>query len=216
MSDKLHITEKLLVSLQEKMSWKGSGTKSDPIVINSSLGLSQRVKFKKLSKTLIIKDITLGEIFLMKCRNITLDNCKIYYLKIIASHNIVVKNCSIVHGNLKYCRESTFQNNNLHSNYAVYRISEAGINKGDHTMKFLQRLYIVPFIILNIISILAFISLNFIMGLSSLLASIIPLSPFIDIRIKKSFVKDFGPVIFINNSARTLEDLTTKYKDFII
>ncbi|MFX1345888.1 MAG: hypothetical protein ACFFBC_14945 [Promethearchaeota archaeon] len=198
------------------MSWKGSGKQSDPIIIDSIKGLKQHIKFTHLDTFILIKDIEIGEIFLIKCKNITIDNCRIYYLKIIASHSVMIKNCSIVHGNLKYCRGSTFQNNILHPDSSAPYISEAGSKGGDSTMRYLQKLYFIPFLIVILISFFVLIFKNYVLGIGLLVSSSIFLSPIIDMEIKKRLVKKLDSNTFKNNITDELEDLCSKYEQFAI
>jgi hypothetical protein len=213
---RININRKKLLPLQDKLSWKGTGNQPDPIIIDSIKGLKQHAKFTHLNAFIIIKDIEIGEIFLIKCKNITIDNCRIYYLKIISSHSLMIQNCSIVHGNLKYCRGSTFQNNVLHPESSAHYISEAGSKGGDNALRYLQKLYFIPVFIIILISLFTLLYKNYVLGLGLIISSSVFLSAIIDIEIKKRLVKKIGSNVFRNNITDDLVDLCGKYKQFAI
>ncbi|MFW9879446.1 MAG: hypothetical protein ACFFG0_40735 [Candidatus Thorarchaeota archaeon] len=212
MSDKLHITEKLLVSLQETNSWKGSGTESDPIVIDSIN--KSRLKFKKISRYILIKDITVWEMYFIKCKNIAIDNCKIGTLTFEECNYISVENCRIINGELTYSRECKFRNNQLDKRWASNTLTVEGVKESEGGMVYVQRIFAPMFIIFIIISILCFSFSKLSIGFMLLFASLIPLLIVINIRMRRRHIKNLGPNIFENNKAAVFEDKAFDYKEY--
>ncbi|MFX1350552.1 MAG: hypothetical protein ACFE92_17915 [Promethearchaeota archaeon] len=207
MSDTIHINPKSLNLIKKRLSWDGNGEHSNPIVIDSLRGLKEFIKFKKISMYVLIKDIALSGIQLVKCMNITIDNCSIAELTLTACSNITVTNSKIVDGNLVYCRNSTFKDNILDRDYANYRFNEKGSKQSDNGQKYLQKIFIPTAIIVITLSIIGFVISDLLTGFFFLIAFLIPLSIITDIRIKKGYTKNLGPNTFENNKTDTLREV---------
>ena len=133
MYNTLRINQKSLNVLRERIPLNGTGVESDPLIINSLKGLNNFVRFKKILLHIHIKNIIIGGIRLLKCRNFTITNCSIANLNLSACSNITVLNCKIIHGDLTYCRNSTFKNNTFDRDNAYHRFNEKGIKQSDIT-----------------------------------------------------------------------------------
>jgi hypothetical protein len=214
MSGTTYISRKSLNKYKEKLSWKGFGNESEPIIIDSINGLKRFIKIKNTSKYLHIKDIEIFEIQLIKCKNIIIENCKLINLILIACSNLTIKDNNIVDGNLSYCRENNFKNNLLDQKWAAHTLSEDGSKAGDNKMRYLQTIFIVPAIIVISLSILGFFFKDFLTGFIFFFTSLIPLGILINIRKKKMFTRNLGPNIFQNNKIESLKDFYSKYEDF--
>ncbi len=133
MNNTLRINQNSLNVLRERVPLSGTGEESDPLIIDSLQGLNNFVKFKNISCHIHIKDIIIGGIKLLKCRNFTITNCSIADLNLSACNNITVLNCKIIHGDLTNCRSSTFKNNIFDRDNAYQRFNEKGIKQSDIT-----------------------------------------------------------------------------------
>ena len=109
----IEFNESNIIEFQKKLNWSGKGTKDDPIIIESVKGLKELLRFSKIRSYIIIRNITLCELKIRYCKNISIQNCNIYYFWIEFCHDITVKSSSIVHFNVEFSKNCIFSNNNL-------------------------------------------------------------------------------------------------------
>jgi hypothetical protein len=201
----IHISEKSLTKLQLRYGWHGTGIKEDPIIIDSIEKIRLILKFKNINSHILVKDITVYDVRIVKSRNITIENCKVFQIDIEASYNLTIKKSSIINGKLRYCRESLFENNIFHKTSAAVDLSEKGSNRGDRLMRVVQRGALIGSFLLLILMNIALFSLNAL--ILSLFVYVIPLIFFLGIQMKKKFIKGFERNKFINNWYGDLEDI---------
>ncbi|MFX1340567.1 MAG: hypothetical protein ACFFDK_18300, partial [Promethearchaeota archaeon] len=93
----IEFNENNLIEFQKKLNWKGSGTKDDPIIIESLEGLKELLRFKNIRSYIVVRNISLSELKIRYSENITIQNCNIYYFWIEFCHDILIEGSSIVH-----------------------------------------------------------------------------------------------------------------------
>ena len=200
------ISNKTLSKIQAEMGWKGTGSQEDPIIIDSINGVVNVVRFKNISKYIMIKNISQWKIKLIKCQNIIIENCEIAFLKILGSHHINILNSKILVGTLHYCRDSIFKNN-IYDPDVIIDFSENGAKFAEKKIDRIVKVVLIVFLIIFIIAVLFFIFLGHFEGIYFSILSLLPLAFYIYYRDKRIFVKALGPIIFENNKTGDLRHL---------
>ena len=129
-SKKLYLGKNSLKRISKEKSWKGSGTSEDPFVIDSNDDVPLEFIFTTGNAHIRLKNLLLRKLTLIRCKNMTIENCEILHLRILNSHDITVKDCSIVKIKNVFSRANVFQNNatvpeivkSLEKNYGENRI----------------------------------------------------------------------------------------------
>ena len=108
---KTKITDNSITDLRTKMGWRGTGTESDPIIINDLLGLKPKIWIRRGSLQYVIQDVV---VYNLKCRNtqnIVIENCKINEFELEGCYNITIRNNSILELDFVYSKGCTLESN---------------------------------------------------------------------------------------------------------
>ena len=106
---KIRYKEQELIELAEKLNWKGSGAKNDPLIIDTNEGLPQMFTISANSLFLNIMNCKFEHIILDNSQNITIDNCSIDILGIYESSTNFIKHSTLPELNLEHCSDNYFK-----------------------------------------------------------------------------------------------------------
>ena len=76
----LTIGRSRLNKLQLKYGWQGKGSQEDPIIIDNVQGLPPHLRFEGCQAYIIFRNVPVFELFIERCKNITIEGCKLYRL----------------------------------------------------------------------------------------------------------------------------------------
>jgi len=88
-------SEDRIKQLAIELKWKGTGTSNDPVIIDGSKELPQRIMISNSSAFINIVNCQFVSIIVDTCQNISFDKCSFEILGILRSSNIVVNQSSI-------------------------------------------------------------------------------------------------------------------------
>ena len=160
------ISLKSLPKLKQKYGWKGEGIFSDPLVIDNIDGLQPFMSFKTNDLFIHIKNITVFHISFKRCKNITIENCKIGSLRLERCSFISVRKNKISEIPIIYSRACNIEGNqiskeNIDKDHSIY---EENLDKVIEILCFayfaIFPLLIISFIEVNIEQILLFLFLG--------------------------------------------------------
>ena len=110
----IEFSEQRLHEYRNNLNWKGDGTESNPIIIESLEGLNQYLRFKDIKSHIIIRNVELCEFYVQSCQNFSIENCTVYYLWINYCRNVKVEKSTIVNIDMRFSGACTVRNNNFH------------------------------------------------------------------------------------------------------
>ena len=89
------LTESDLKDLALDKSWKGSGTKEDPLIIDSANDLPQELQILNSNLYILLEGCKIDNLSLTGSQNITVSDCRLDLHHIVKSSNCLVRNSSI-------------------------------------------------------------------------------------------------------------------------
>lgn len=107
---KIILNKDTLKILVKRLGLRGSGTKQDPIIINSTTNIPVKIFFSKVDCYLVLRNLNLSNLNLYRCQNITIENCRIDNLVFNRCKHIVVRNSSIMKIENVLSRANVFKN----------------------------------------------------------------------------------------------------------
>ncbi len=121
--------EDTLLEYKQQLNWKGSGTKSDPLIIDNLGRLNLCIHFKKIRFHIIIRDLTLCECYILQSENIKIEKCEIYYLYIKLCHDLKIEESSIAIINVRTSRGNIFRKNKFTEYNMKHYLSPPKVDK---------------------------------------------------------------------------------------
>lgn len=102
------------------MGWEGEGTKEEPIVITGN-NIPVKLLLSKNDYYLVLRNLNLPNLTLYRCRNITVEDCRINKLVLNRCQHVIIKQNSIMKVETCFSRANTFERNEIrriaNSNY---------------------------------------------------------------------------------------------------
>jgi len=108
------ITDKNSEALKKEMRWEGTGSKTDPIIIEHLRDLPPILKFYKGRLHYHIKNLTIDKLTCHKTQNITIENNVINYLKIEECYNLNLVNNKILKRKVAFTKGCAFIDNKIY------------------------------------------------------------------------------------------------------
>jgi hypothetical protein len=107
---------------------EGKGNKENPIIMDSLTLTPDSFYIKNNNKQFIhLKNLDKNHISLEVCHNIIIENCRLNYLEVYNSTNIIIKNISIRKSiKLGYCQEILIQDSSINK-IKLYQINSIKI-----------------------------------------------------------------------------------------
>ncbi|MFW9990104.1 MAG: hypothetical protein ACFFC3_15780, partial [Candidatus Odinarchaeota archaeon] len=99
--------EKDILNLAQTLNWKGNGTETNPIIVESVERLPQIFSITS-NLYITIKSCVLDHLILYNCQNISIESCSFNILGILKSSKSQIKNSKISTLNLEYSRNIYF------------------------------------------------------------------------------------------------------------
>lgn len=105
----IRYSEEDIIKIGRKLSWNGTGTESDPLVISNEEGLP--LKFAFIESRLYIKFLNcrIEYLALNDCQNISIEKCSFEALRLVFSRNNSVTNSSISKLGLSFSFNNCFE-----------------------------------------------------------------------------------------------------------
>ncbi len=100
---------------QKKHYWKGIGTRSDPIIIDSIKDPYELLWFEKIDYNIILRNITIERINLKNSQNISIENSRIFEIWVDKSYYLSIINNSIYKIVLFEAKSCTIKGNKIHN-----------------------------------------------------------------------------------------------------
>jgi hypothetical protein len=89
----------------------GSGSHTNPVIIDDSLILPNRISIKDYNLYFIFNSLHLKRLYLEHCENFSFSECEIDLIRMISCKNLLFVNCSVPRDlKLKECQNVTFEN----------------------------------------------------------------------------------------------------------
>ena len=107
------ISDKTVHSVQSRAGWTGTGSKSDPIIIDNLSNLSPNILIKHGTLFYHLKNVSMNKLTCSSTQNITIENCNIKSLKIKGCYDLIVANNSILDINIKLSKQVSFIDNKI-------------------------------------------------------------------------------------------------------
>jgi hypothetical protein len=216
------VNEQNLHEFKNTLNWKGTGTQDNPIIIDSLEGINEYLRFKDIKSHIIVKNITLIELYVNSCHNIIFQNCTVYYFWIEFCHDILVEDSTIVNFHVEFSKGNVFRKNKLHQNSWFNTITlETNGESGTTVFYHMNICFTIFFILIGIILYL-FLGPGTVDNLSSFIiiilligpsfgGSLFFLIPALKFRKKRSIIEQKTHTTLENNDLVDLEELNKKY-----
>ena len=124
----IKINRRKFASLQARIGWNGSGSEQDPYIIDTISGLSSFLKFEKIIDHIIIKNLTISNITLVKCRNIIIQECNIQLLSLNSCQEVVVRENTLQKVQIMYGGNNVVTKNKIPRN-SLFHAQEHSMEK---------------------------------------------------------------------------------------
>ncbi|TFG20718.1 MAG: hypothetical protein EU529_14485 [Promethearchaeota archaeon] len=112
------IEKEFLMENIEKIDWKGSGTKDNPIIVEDET-LPYNVIFKTEDLYIHLKDIDIGMLVLDNCQNIIIEDSIISLIKLKSCKNVMIKNNLIRVVKLSFSKNISIEKNRIYSLFNI-------------------------------------------------------------------------------------------------
>ncbi|MFX1238306.1 MAG: hypothetical protein ACFFAS_02365 [Promethearchaeota archaeon] len=109
----IHMRDKKIERLKAQQGWQGTGSASDPIVIDNIVGFKPRLWFHESTYHFVLRGVSVYELIFHNTQNVLVENCIINKLEIEVYQNMTVKNNTIISIKLLYTRNSVIEGNSL-------------------------------------------------------------------------------------------------------
>ncbi|MFW9873751.1 MAG: hypothetical protein ACFFG0_11655, partial [Candidatus Thorarchaeota archaeon] len=83
------------IAVYKEIECKGSGIESDPAVITPSENLPEKFELRDSNLYVVFQNCYLDHLLVESCRNVTINNCNIWYVSILNNSNCYVTNSMI-------------------------------------------------------------------------------------------------------------------------
>ena len=91
----IKFTENDLRNMALENNWKGTGTKEDPLIIDSSNDLPQELQILNSSLYILLERCNINNLSLTGSQNITVSGCELDLHHVVKSSDCIVKNSLI-------------------------------------------------------------------------------------------------------------------------
>ena len=105
------ISNKKIEILKNEMTWEGTGSELDPIIIDQVVNFPFVVKIYRSSLYYHIKNLTIDKLTCRNAQNVTIENCTIKRLKINGCKNLTLINNTVLKLKIVMTRGCTFIDN---------------------------------------------------------------------------------------------------------
>ncbi len=114
MRNYLRLNEKNIDKNKNKYDWQGSGIDAhNPIVINSINPHYHKLKLKNFTRFIQISGISFAYVYIIGCRNISVEGCKFGHLNLTLCQHVEVRNNILPSFVLRFSRNNKISGNQI-------------------------------------------------------------------------------------------------------
>ena len=141
---KLKLRKRSIQKLSERMGWKGNGSETSPITIDSFSDIPLQVDIKNVDTHIRIKNLRITKLDLIYCQNILIEDCNVYSLFMERCRNITVKSSTFFKVEQFLNRGNKFEDNII-SEESFTRLENNYYDNRNYKMIYIGLIFIVAF-----------------------------------------------------------------------
>lgn len=141
---KLKLRKRSIQKLSERMGWKGNGSETSPITIDSFSDIPLQIYIKNVDTHICIKNLRITKLDLINCQNILIEDCDVYSLYMERCRNITVKSNTFFKVEQFINRGNKFENNTI-SEESFTRLENDYYDKRNYKMIYIVLIFISAF-----------------------------------------------------------------------